>query len=174
MSRAGHPFKTAKKIKLIKGPVNSIISSAWPNQTYSHKLSYWLIVCGYKVSANRRAVSLSALASFQYTTTTNYTNDRALSRIKYEYSLRDWAVPHTGLECLFPINYNSGHRWVDESDLLFSTSWPGLLKILTASCDCLVRASLNLPVISILNLTFSFWLLVIMCLYSALFQRFIL
>ena len=95
---------------MIKGPVNSIISSAWPNQTYSHILSYWLIVCGYEISANRRAVRLSALASFQYTTTTNYTNDRALSRIKYEYSLRDWAVPHTGLECLFPINYNSGHR----------------------------------------------------------------
>ena len=33
---------------------------------------------GYKISANRRAVSLSELASFQYTTTTNYTNDRAL------------------------------------------------------------------------------------------------
>ena len=61
-----------------KGPVNSITSSAWPNQTYSHILSYWLIVCGYEISANRRAVSLSALASFQYTTTTNYTNDRAL------------------------------------------------------------------------------------------------
>ena len=63
---------------LLKGPVNSIISSAWPNQTYSHILSYWLIVCGYEISANRRAVSLSALASFKYTTTTNYTNDRAL------------------------------------------------------------------------------------------------
>ena len=30
------------------------------------------------MSANRRAVSLSELASFQYTVTTNYTNDRAL------------------------------------------------------------------------------------------------
>ena len=57
---------------------NSIISSAWPNQTYSPLLSYLLIVCGYKISANRRAVSLSAFASFQYTTTTNYTNDGAL------------------------------------------------------------------------------------------------
>ena len=46
----------------IKGPVNSILNSAWPNQTYSHILSYLLIVGGYEMSANRRAVSLSALA----------------------------------------------------------------------------------------------------------------
>ena len=62
----------------IQRAVNSIISNAWPNQTYSHILSYWLTGCGYEISASRRAVSLSALASFQYTTTTNYTNDRAL------------------------------------------------------------------------------------------------
>ena len=54
----------------LKGPINSIIFSAWPNQTYSHIHSYWMLVCGYKVSANR-IVSLSALANFQYTTTTN-------------------------------------------------------------------------------------------------------
>ena len=59
---------------------NSIISSAWPNQTYSPILSYWLIVCRYKMSANRRAVSLSAPASFQFTTTIHYTNDGALSK----------------------------------------------------------------------------------------------
>ena len=47
-------------------------------------LSYWLIVCGYKMSANRRTVSLSALASFQYTITTNYTNDRSLQHENYQ------------------------------------------------------------------------------------------
>ena len=50
---------------------------AKPNK--STILSYWLKVGGYEVSANRRAVSLSAVASFKYTTTTNYNNDRALS-----------------------------------------------------------------------------------------------
>ena len=67
-----------KHKQTLKRPGNSIISSAWPNQTYSHILSYWLIVCVYKMSANRRSLSLSALASFQYTTTRNYTIVRAL------------------------------------------------------------------------------------------------
>ena len=40
--------------------------------TYFTLLCYWLIVCGNKMSANRRAVNLSALASFQYTTTVDY------------------------------------------------------------------------------------------------------
>ena len=61
------------------GASNSIIVSAWQNQTYSFILCYWLIVCGYEMSVNRRAVSLSALTSFQYTTTVNYTIARVLS-----------------------------------------------------------------------------------------------
>ena len=39
---------------LIKRPGNSITSSAWPNQTYSPVLFYWLKFCIYKLSANRR------------------------------------------------------------------------------------------------------------------------
>ena len=49
--------------------------------------SYWLMVCGYKMSANRRAVSLSALASFQYTTTRNYTIARALLVRKVKHAV---------------------------------------------------------------------------------------
>ena len=56
----------------------SLITSAWPNQTNSPILSYWLIVCGYEMSASRRA-SLSSLASLQYTTSINYSFARALS-----------------------------------------------------------------------------------------------
>ena len=56
---------------LTQGGSNSIISSSWPNQTWSPILLYWLIVFGYEMSANRRAVSLSALASIQ--NTRNYT-----------------------------------------------------------------------------------------------------
>ena len=48
--------------KSLNGVGNNIVSSAWPNQTYSP--IYWLIVCRYNFSANRRAVNLSALASF--------------------------------------------------------------------------------------------------------------
>ena len=57
--------------------------------------------------------------------------------------------------------------WLN-SDLLLSISWLGLLKILTASFACLVMASLNFWVISILNLTFSSWWSVILCLKSTL------
>ena len=45
---------------------------------FSPILFYGLIVCGYEMSANMRAVSMSALASFQFTTTRNYTIARAL------------------------------------------------------------------------------------------------
>ena len=37
-------------------PGNSIISSAWPNQTYSTILSYWLTICIQKNSSNRRVL----------------------------------------------------------------------------------------------------------------------
>ena len=39
----------------IKRPGNSIISGVRPNQNYSTLISYWLIVCGYEMLANRRA-----------------------------------------------------------------------------------------------------------------------
>ena len=62
----------------LNGAVNSIISSSWSNQTYSAINSFWLTVCKYEISANRTAVSLSALASFQYATNKIYTINRAL------------------------------------------------------------------------------------------------
>ena len=58
---------------LRKGASNSILSSSWPNQTYSPILSYWLIVCGYEMSANRRA-------GLVWPCTRNYTIARPLLR----------------------------------------------------------------------------------------------
>ena len=55
-----HILSVATKIGMtqtLKGAGNSIISGSWSNYSYSPILSYWLIVCGYEMSANRRAVS---------------------------------------------------------------------------------------------------------------------
>ena len=58
------------------------------------------------------------------------------------------------------------------SDLLLRISLHEWLLIRTASLACLVNASLNCPVISILNFGFSFWWHVIVCLYSTLSSDF--
>ena len=57
--------------------------------------------------------------------------------------------------------------WLN-SDLLFINSLGSLLLILIASFACLDRASLKIPVISILKFTFSFLWAESLCLESAL------
>lgn len=70
-----HEYKYNKKGRTKNGsakrPGNSIISSAWSNYTYSTILSYWLIVCWYKMSANRRV-------GLVWRCTRNYTINRPL------------------------------------------------------------------------------------------------
>ena len=66
-------IKAAPKAIYENWTFNSMISSSWPNQTFSLVLSYWMIVCGYEIKPNSRTVSLSALASFQNTTPRNCT-----------------------------------------------------------------------------------------------------
>ena len=67
---------SANLIIFLKRPGNSIISSAWPNQTYSPVLSYWLTFCIHKLSANRRV-------GLVWPCTRNYTIARPLLFFAY-------------------------------------------------------------------------------------------
>ena len=65
-------LKSCLRKKIQKRPGNSIISGAWPNQTYYPGLTYWLSFRIHKLSANRRV-------GLVWPCTRNYTIAKPLS-----------------------------------------------------------------------------------------------
>ena len=73
-------LKSCLRKKIQKRPGNSIISGAWPNQTYYPGLTYWLSFRIHKLSANRRV-------GLVWHCTRNYTIARPLYSFDRKYLL---------------------------------------------------------------------------------------